>query len=115
MRFQITFFKNESCSNRKYSEDNGFLRRVSVILQFFPDSEEYSQWRRPDTKIWVVGIDAAGKTTILRKMGLGEIKSMVYPIGTVVKNLIYKNFTFICWDVGRADRIRPLWKHRIQK
>ncbi|KAM3752360.1 hypothetical protein ACB098_03G012300 [Castanea mollissima] len=29
--------------------------------------------------------------------------------------LEYKNISFIVWDVGGQDKIRPLWRHYFQK
>merc|ERR1711976_822966 len=47
----------------------------------------------------MVGLNAAGKTTILYKLKLGEIVTTVPTIA------------FTVWDVGGQDKIRPLWRH----
>ncbi|XP_064223309.1 ADP-ribosylation factor 4 isoform X1 [Aotus nancymaae] len=61
-----------------------------------------------------VGLDAAGKTTILYKLKLGEIVTTIPTIGFNVETVEYKNICFTVWDVGGQDRIRPLWKHYFQ-
>ncbi|KAK2092302.1 ADP-ribosylation factor 4 [Saguinus oedipus] len=53
-------------------------------------------------RILMVGLDAAGKTTILYKLKLGEIVTTIPTIG------------FNVWDVGGQDGIGPLWKHYFQ-
>ena len=83
-----------------------------------------------------MGLDAAGKTTILYKLKLGEIVTTIPTIGqfyhfrhellgapTVlpsplfyiagfnVETVEYKNISFTVWDVGGQDKIRPLWRH----
>ena len=79
----------------------------------------------------MVGLDAAGKTTILYKLKLGEIVTTIPTIGRKpwfenmiikfkfnsgfnVETVEYKNISFTVWDVGGQDKIRPLWRHYYQ-
>lgn len=62
----------------------------------------------------MVGLDAAGKTTILYKLKLGEIVTTIPTIGFNVETVEYKNISFTVWDVGGQDKIRPLWRHYFQ-
>ncbi|XP_027058879.1 ADP-ribosylation factor 4 [Pocillopora damicornis] len=62
-------------------------------------------------RILMVGLDAAGKTTILYKLKLGEIVTTIPTIGFNVETVEYKNISFTVWDVGGQDKIRPLWRH----
>jgi len=62
-------------------------------------------------RILMVGLDAAGKTTILYKLKLGEVVSTIPTIGFNVETVEYKNISFTVWDVGGQDKIRPLWRH----
>ncbi|XP_048189996.1 ADP-ribosylation factor 4-like [Perognathus longimembris pacificus] len=64
--------------------------------------------------ILMVGLDAAGKTTILYKLKLGEIVTTIPTIGFNVETVEYKNICFTVWDVGGQDKIRPLWRHYFQ-
>lgn len=50
-----------------------------------------------------VGLDAAGKTTILYKLKLGEIVTTIPTIGFNVETVEYKNICFTVWDVGGQD------------
>lgn len=63
---------------------------------------------------FAVGLDAAGKTTILYKLKLGEIVTTIPTIGFNVETVEYKNISFTVWDVGGQDKIRPLWRHYYQ-
>ena len=67
-----------------------------------------------DVRLLMVGLDAAGKTTILYKMKLGEIVTTIPTIGFNVETVSYKNIALTCWDVGGKDKIRPLWRHYYQ-
>jgi small GTP-binding protein len=72
-------------------------------------------WQRlfgsTNMRILMVGLDAAGKTTILYKLKLGEIVTTIPTIGFNVETVEYKNINFTVWDVGGQDKIRPLWRH----
>merc|ERR1711890_24934 len=65
-------------------------------------------------RILMVGLDAAGKTTILYKLKLGEVVTTIPTIGFNVETVEYKNISFTVWDVGGQDKIRPLWRHYFQ-
>merc|ERR1711977_653060 len=69
---------------------------------------------KKDCRILMVGLDAAGKTTILYKLKLGEIVTTIPTIGFNVETVEYKNISFTVWDVGGQDKIRPLWRHYYQ-
>ncbi|XP_060535732.1 uncharacterized protein LOC132707799 [Cylas formicarius] len=62
-------------------------------------------------RILMVGLDAAGKTTILYKLKLGEIVTTIPTIGFNVETVEYKNISFTVWDVGGQTKIRKLWRH----
>ena len=64
-----------------------------------------------EIRILMVGLDAAGKTTILYKLKFGGNVSTLPTIGFNVETVEYKNINFTVWDVGGQDRIRPLWRH----
>ena len=89
----------------------------------------------------MLGLDAAGKTTILYKLHIGEVLSTVPTIGILqrlifvsaalhahdgpsscyeaacnaagfnVEKVQYKNVLFTVWDVGGQEKLRPLWRH----
>ncbi|KAK9112668.1 hypothetical protein Scep_020187 [Stephania cephalantha] len=69
---------------------------------------------KKEMRILMVGLDAAGKTTILYKLKLGEIVTTIPTIGFNVETVEYKNVSFTVWDVGGQDKIRPLWRHYFQ-
>ncbi|XP_056263491.1 ADP-ribosylation factor 2a [Pseudoliparis swirei] len=69
---------------------------------------------KKEMRILMVGLDAAGKTTILYKLKLGEVVTTIPTIGFNVETVSYKNISFTVWDVGGQDKIRPLWRHYFQ-
>merc|ERR1712217_484033 len=67
--------------------------------------------RKQEMRILMLGLDAAGKTTILYKLKLGEVITTIPTIGFNVEAVEYKNISFTVWDVGGQDKIRKLWRH----
>ncbi|XP_023567933.1 ADP-ribosylation factor 4-like [Octodon degus] len=63
---------------------------------------------------WMVGLDAAGKTTILYKRKLWEIVTAIPTVGFNVETIEHKNICFTVWDVVGQDKIRPLRRHYFQ-
>ncbi|KAL2335704.1 hypothetical protein Fmac_016917 [Flemingia macrophylla] len=61
---------------------------------------------KKEMRILMVGLDAAGKTTILYKLKLGEIVTTIPTIGFNVETVEYKNISFTVWDVGGQDKIQ---------
>ncbi|XP_029947476.1 ADP-ribosylation factor 5 [Salarias fasciatus] len=62
-------------------------------------------------RILMVGLDAAGKTTLLYKLKLSEVVTTIPTIGFNVETVEYRNISFTVWDVGGQTIIRPLWRH----
>ena len=67
-----------------------------------------------DTHILMVGLDTAGKTTILYKLKLNETVTTIPTTFNVETVSPCKGVTFTVWDVGGQEKIRPLWHHFFQ-
>ncbi|KAJ3376715.1 hypothetical protein HDU92_009084 [Lobulomyces angularis] len=91
-------------------------RNLCVGLDVRKEASKLLQglWGKKEMRILMVGLDAAGKTTILYKLKLGEIVTTIPTIGFNVETVEYKNISFTVWDVGGQDKIRPLWRHYFQ-
>lgn len=64
-----------------------------------------------DTRVLMLGLDGAGKTTISLKLKLGETVPTPPTIGFAVETIEFKKLKFNIWDIGGQDKIRALWKH----
>ncbi|XP_047309618.1 ADP-ribosylation factor D-like [Impatiens glandulifera] len=64
-----------------------------------------------EMRILMIGLDAAGKTTILYKLKLGESITIIPTVGFNIETVEYKNISFTMWDLGGQVKI---WKHFIQ-
>ncbi|CAI8498233.1 unnamed protein product [Pichia kudriavzevii] len=63
-----------------------------------------------EIRILILGLDGAGKTTILYKLQLGEVVKTKPTIGFNVETLQYKNISINMWDLGGQTSIRPYWR-----
>jgi len=66
---------------------------------------------KKEVRLLMVGLDAAGKTTILYQLKMGETVKTIPTIGFNVETLEYKGLNFTVWDVGGQDKIRVIWRH----
>mmetsp|Transcript_107663 Transcript_107663/g.286582 ORF Transcript_107663/g.286582 Transcript_107663/m.286582 type:complete len:209 (-) Transcript_107663:169-795(-) len=71
-------------------------------------------WRRvfgtdAECKIVIVGLNNAGKTTILYKLHLGQVVLTQPTIGSNVEEVKHDNLTFMVWDLGGQETLRASW------
>jgi len=75
-------------------------------------------WQRmvstEEMRLLMLGLDAAGKTTVLYKLKLGEVVTTIPTVGFNVEKVEYRNISFTVWDVGGQDKIRRLWRYYFQ-
>jgi len=69
------------------------------------------RFTKVERKMLILGLDNAGKTTILYNMHLGEVINTTPTIGFNVESIKYKKTHITAWDVGGQQKIRPLWRH----
>ena len=60
-------------------------------------------------KICIVGLDNAGKTTILYQFLMNEVVHTSPTIGSNVEEVVWKNVHFIMWDLGGQESLRAAW------
>ncbi|CAH2302225.1 ADP-ribosylation factor-like [Pelobates cultripes] len=68
-----------------------------------------------EAHILLVGLDAAGKTTVLFRMKLNRAVCTIPTIGFNMETIEpIRNESFTVWDVGGHELIRPLWRQYSQ-
>lgn len=60
-------------------------------------------------KIVIIGLDNAGKTTILYQFLMNEVVHTSPTIGSNVEEVIWNNIHFIMWDLGGQQSLRAAW------
>jgi small GTP-binding protein len=63
-----------------------------------------------ERNILMLGLDSAGKTTVLHRLVQGERSNTIPTIGFNVEQVQYNNLSFTMWDMGGQEKIRRLWQ-----
>lgn len=79
---------------------------IKMITGMFNTKTPYS--------ICMIGLDSAGKTTILYQMTLKNTVPTVPTIGFNIEKFQVSNVEFSCWDIGGQDKIRPVWGQYVE-
>jgi ADP-ribosylation factor-like protein 5B len=58
----------------------------------------------------MIGLDNAGKTTILYRLHLGDVVITTPTIGSNVEQVKCRNLLFQVWDLGGQDSLREAWQ-----
>ena len=64
-----------------------------------------------ESRILVLGLDNAGKTTILKAMSQEDITQIQPTQGFNIKSLQQDGIKLNVWDIGGQREIRPYWKN----
>mmetsp|Transcript_44096 Transcript_44096/g.61281 ORF Transcript_44096/g.61281 Transcript_44096/m.61281 type:complete len:183 (-) Transcript_44096:176-724(-) len=78
-----------------------------TLIRKFKKSEK-------DARILVLGLDNAGKTTILKTLSDEDITQIMPTKGFNIKNLAHDGFKLTVWDVGGHKTLRPYWANYYQ-
>lgn len=89
---------------------------MGLILSKIAQSlQSFEIFKSDPARVLMLGLDAAGKTTILYKVKLNENVCTIPTIGFNVETVSpLRGVEFTVWDVGGQDKIRPLWRHYYQ-
>lgn len=64
-----------------------------------------------EVRILVLGLDNAGKTTILKALSNEDISKITPTTGFNIKNLHHEDFKLNVWDVGGQETLREYWNN----
>ena len=80
-----------------------FLKKISLEGNNGASTESFEK------RILLLGLDNAGKTSILFQMRDKEFKTTVPTVGLNIEHIVYKHYSVTMWDVG--GQATKLWKH----
>ncbi len=66
--------------------------------------------KEKEVRLLILGLDNAGKTTILRKFSGEDIDKIEPTLGFNIKTLEHRSYKLNCWDVGGQRTIRAYWR-----
>ncbi|XP_054849247.1 putative ADP-ribosylation factor-like protein 5C isoform X1 [Eublepharis macularius] len=60
-------------------------------------------------KVIIIGLDNAGKTTILYQFLMNEVVHTSPTIGSNVEEIVLRKTHFLMWDIGGQESLRSTW------
>ena len=79
-----------------------FQENICRKLKSSPDKE---------LRILLLGLDNAGKTTILKSLASEDISTITPTQGFNIKSVQSEGFKLNVWDIGGQRKIRPYWRN----
>jgi len=67
--------------------------------------------KEKEVRLLMLGLDNAGKTTILKKFNGEDINTISPTLGFNIKTLEHKGFNLNIWDVGGQKSLRSYWRN----
>ncbi|KAK7109331.1 ADP-ribosylation factor 6-like [Littorina saxatilis] len=68
-------------------------------------------FRHRSVKVLYFGLDAAGKTTLLYRLKLGEIVTTIPTMSFNLETVNHNGLDMVTWDVGSRDKSRAIYRH----
>lgn len=62
-----------------------------------------------ELRVLVLGLDNAGKTTIIKHILNEDVKTISPTMGFQINSILYKNYHLNVWDIGGQTSLRVFW------
>ena len=85
---------------------------MGCAINFFRKVESTEQKTQLEKRFLILGLDGAGKTSILNRLASRDFSETIPTVGLNAEQIVYQNTSFAFWDVGGAAT--NLWKHYYQ-
>jgi ADP-ribosylation factor-like protein 3 len=64
-----------------------------------------------ELRILLLGLDNAGKTTLLKQLASEDVSHITPTQGFNIKSVQSEGFKLNVWDIGGQRKIRPYWRN----
>eukprot|EP00762_Andalucia_godoyi_P002056 ANDGO_02573.mRNA.1 ADP-ribosylation factor-like protein 2 len=71
--------------------------------------------KEKEMRLLILGLDNAGKTTILKRFNGEDIHTISPTLGFNIKTLEHKGYKLNVWDVGGQKTIRSYWRNYFEQ
>ncbi|KAI9741740.1 MAG: hypothetical protein M1834_000126 [Cirrosporium novae-zelandiae] len=68
-----------------------------------------------EMRILMLGLDNAGKTTIVKKIMNEDINTVSPTLGFIIKTVDFEGYKLNIWDVGGQKTLRSYWRNYFEK
>lgn len=71
--------------------------------------------REKEMRLLILGLDNAGKTTVVRRFNGEDTTSIAPTLGFSIVTLEYRGYKLTCWDIGGQKSIRAYWRNYFEQ
>lgn len=71
--------------------------------------------KEKEMRLLMVGLDNAGKTTIVKRLNGEDISTISPTLGFNIKTMEFRGYKLNIWDVGGQKTLRPYWRNYYEK
>ncbi|EJD54151.1 GTP-binding protein [Auricularia subglabra TFB-10046 SS5] len=71
--------------------------------------------KEKEMRLLFLGLDNAGKTTILKRLNNEDISTISPTLGFNIKTFVHNSYTLNVWDVGGQRTLRPYWRNYFEQ
>ncbi|KAL8828514.1 MAG: hypothetical protein Q9170_006567 [Blastenia crenularia] len=68
-----------------------------------------------EMRILMLGLDNAGKTTVVKKLMKEDVHTVSPTFGFIIKTIDYEGYKLNIWDVGGQKTLRTYWRNFFEK
>ncbi|KAI1646122.1 ARF/SAR superfamily [Daldinia loculata] len=68
-----------------------------------------------EMRILMLGLDNAGKTTIVKRVMNEDVNTVSPTLGFIIKTIEYEGYKLNIWDVGGQKTLRSYWRNYFEK
>ncbi|KAF2461853.1 ADP-ribosylation factor [Lineolata rhizophorae] len=102
LAFRTTKSPNETLEKKIFRE-----KMLSVLRK--------ARLKDKEMRILMLGLDNAGKTTIVKKIMNEDVRTVSPTLGFIIKTIEYDGYKLNIWDVGGQKTLRTYWKNYFEK
>ncbi|KAF2860155.1 ARF/SAR superfamily [Piedraia hortae CBS 480.64] len=74
-----------------------------------------ARFKDKEMRILMLGLDNAGKTTIVKRIMKEDVHSVSPTLGFIIKTIEFDGYKLNIWDVGGQKTLRTYWKNYFEK
>lgn len=71
--------------------------------------------KEKEMRLLMVGLDNAGKTTIVKKLNGEDISTISPTLGFNIRTMHFRGYKLNIWDIGGQKTLRPYWRNYYEK
>ncbi|KAL8642920.1 MAG: hypothetical protein Q9228_000457 [Teloschistes exilis] len=74
-----------------------------------------ARFKDKELRILMLGLDNAGKTTIVKRLLNEDVNSVSPTLGFIIRTIDYEGYKLNIWDVGGQKTLRTYWRNYFEK